>query len=639
MKQQSRRSTILSRVTAVVVGVLLVAFFYFSTTSREVISQQVQTIKEGPYPVSVAAGRVETGLVSLRTLTAYPEGLVAGATAESLSRDFADVNDDMLSRIDLIASRMPDDPDAQMLLARYHRLMNYQTHLIDLMEEQPIDSAAVSRLVKSRINPQIQLLLDTDTAILEESTAAVDDVYATVDNAIHTNILISYLFMGAVIVAIVLYLVVLNRRSRRETELRDRLEVAVADAQAANEAKSAFLANMSHDIRTPLNAILGLTAITRDHVDEPARVEECLNRIVISSEQLLGLINDVLDMSKIESGTIELTETPFHLPDLLKNLRTIIEPQAADKHQHLTLAAPGITHEYLVGDTMRINQIMLNLISNAIKYTPEGGHVSAIVEEVPLTELYAERNQMEAEEGQALSAAPASRWFDKRNFTALRITVTDDGIGMSPEFLERIFDAFERERNETTNFTQGTGLGMAITKKVVDIMGGSILVESAPDEGSTFRVVLPLQVAEDQLGAKPTERDAAERELTGRVLLVEDNEINCEIATELIGALGPTVEVAHDGVEAVERVKDVPAGYYKLVFMDWQMPRMNGIDATHAILTWEKETATPHTPIVAMTANAFNDDRNRALAAGMDGFLTKPINLKELRKVLQDYLA
>lgn len=779
-KQRNRRSTILSRVTAAVVCVLLIVFFYFSASSRTLINDQVQSIKDGPYPISVAAGRVETLLIRLKTITAYPEALFASQTAKSLQKDFAEVNLDMHEKIETIATLDPDNPDAQNLLRHYHRLMVYQAHLIALLTQPDMSADKVTQFIDSRINPQIDLLLKDDLNILHDSTQAVDDVYDTVNEAIHANILVSYIFMGAVAVSIVVYLFILNRKSHYEAALREQLEIAVDEARSANEAKTAFLANMSHDIRTPMNAIIGLTEITRAHLDEPARVDEYLNRITISSEHLLGLINDVLDMSKIESGIVELNETSFSLPNMLSSLYTIVEPQRRAKHLTVVMNIRGIAHETLIGDTMRINQVLLNITGNAIKYTPDGGRIDILVEEVPLDVLYEHRDSMMAAEHSAIETQPeeqpALRWFDRNDYTTLRITVTDNGIGMSEEFLTRIFNTFERERNETTNFTQGTGLGMAITKHVLDIMGGAITVKSVLNEGSTFQVVLPVKIDKkatlpalnDQTDESPvrilladddeatrenalaeaeslgielvavasgeeaitaaqeatdrgcsfdayifdwvmtgidgmetarhifeaqgegeivylatfnpgnvesqarrtgltdfitkplfasrlqsvadrvrgqestTEEDDSEataHKLEGRVLLVEDNEINCEIATELISSFGPTVEVAYNGQEAVERVKSVEAGYYQLIFMDWQMPRMNGIDATHAILEYEQETGIEHTPIVAMTANAFNDDRNRALAAGMDGFLAKPINLTELKQNLEKYLG
>ena len=778
-KEQSRNSTILSRVTAAVVCALLVVFFYLTTTNLALINTQVQSIKEGPYPVSVAAGRVETLLVSLHTLTAYPEALVASETAQSLQNDFAEVNRDMHERIEVIAKLSPDNPEAQNLLKRYHRLMTYQAHLIVLLQQPNVDMEAIERFIDSRVNPQIELLLTSDLSILDESTQAVNDVYDTVSQATRTNIFVSCALMGAVLFSIVVYLIILNRKNRHEAALREQREVAVEQARTANEAKTAFLANMSHDIRTPMNAIIGLTSITRAHINEPERVEECLNRIIISSEHLLGLINDVLDMSKIESGTIELTESPFSLPEMLTNLYTIVEPQRRAKHLTMAMNIRGVSHEALIGDAMRINQVLLNITSNAIKYTPDGGHVSIFVEEVPLATLAEPCDSGllgDEDAAEAIDRSRPGRRFEDGRYTAMRITVSDDGIGMNEEFLERIFDAFERERNETTNFTQGTGLGMAITKRIVDMMGGSISVESAVNEGSTFQVVLPLKldanatsahelqgqrlakplrilladddeqaridavaeaaalgiemvavssgeeavhvaaeardsahpfdayivdwvmvgtdgvetarrILDDQEDAAPvylaaydpvnveaharragvtdfvtkplftsrlrtiadrlrgqespvapaTDQDPDEP-LEGRVLLVEDNEINCEIAIELITSFGPTVDVARDGLEAVERIKAVEPGYYRLIFMDWQMPRMNGIDATHAILDYEEQSGIMHTPIVAMTANAFNDDRARALAAGMDDFMTKPINLAELKQNLQRYL-
>lgn len=785
--KRTHRSTILSRIVAVVICVLLVLFLIVSVGSRDQVNAELEEMKEGPYPVSVAAGHIETLLVSLKTLTAYPDVLFSDATAESLRKNFFEVNQSALASLDVISEHPLDETGDQIanLRKQYRRLMTYQSLLISMITKTDTSSAQITDFVESRINPQIDLLLESDLEVLEASTQAVEDTYNSVTDTIHTNMLISYVFMAAVVLAVAAYLIILNKKTRLEAKLRDQLNAALVEAQAASEAKSAFLANMSHDLRTPMNAIIGLTSITRSHMNEPKRVEECLNRIIISSEHLLGLIDDVLDMSKIESGHIDLNETDFSLPSMLTNLYMVVEPQRREKHQMMHMNIRDISHENLHGDSMRLAQVFINLTGNAIKYTPEGGYVNVMVEEVPLKTLYGLRNS-ELLNGDGIvtvigeiQAAPR---FDENEYTALQITVSDNGIGMSKEFLSHIFDAFERERNETTNFTQGTGLGMAITKKIVDAMGGHIHVESTVGRGSTFQVTLPIRIADrsddeersaaqadameaghtirllladdekearenalaeaERLGiemvavasgaeaiaavknassqgrsfdgyiidwimtdidgietarrildidgttecslylaaydpanieeqaravgvhnfvAKPLftsrlqeivkalhdefKEEAAPQEsaeptkLHGRVLLVEDNEINCEIATELISEFGPTVEVARDGLEAFERIQEVEPGYYGLIFMDWQMPRMNGIEATRAIVAYEKERGIPHTPIVAMTANAFTEDREATAEAGMDGFMAKPINLGELKENLIKYFA
>lgn len=784
--KRTHRSTILSRVVAVIICVLLVLFLAASIGSRDQVNAELEEMKEGPYPVSVAAGHIETLLVSLKTLTAYPDVLFSDATAASLRKNFAEINQSALANLEVISAHPLDEAGDQVMNLRkqYRRLMTYQSLLLSMIMKADTSSAEVTDFVHSHIDPQIELLLKSDLEVLEASTQAVEDTYNSVTDTIHANMLISYIFMAAVVLAVAAYLIILNKKTRLEAKLREQLNTALVEAQAASEAKSAFLANMSHDLRTPMNAIIGLTSITRSHMDDPKRVEECLNRIIISSEHLLGLIDDVLDMSKIESGHIDLNEVDFSLPSMLTNLYMVVEPQRREKHQMMRMNIRNISNEDLYGDSMRLTQVLINLTGNAIKYTPEGGYVNVMIEEVPLATLYELRNAELLDGDNAVTVIgeiQAAPHFDENEYTALQITVSDNGIGMSKEFLSHIFDAFERERNETTNFTQGTGLGMAITKKIVDAMNGHIHIDSTVGQGSTFQVTLPIRVAneggEEKLTARTNvvksghtvrilltddEKEARENalaeaermgielvavasgtealtavhnassqgrpfdgyiidwvmtgmdgietarrildndgvtecslylaaydptnieeqaraigvhnfvakplftsrlqeivaalrneseeevapaesaepaQLHGRVLLVEDNEINCEIATELISEFGPTVEVARDGLEAFERVQEAEPGYYGLIFMDWQMPRMNGIEATRAIVAYEKEQSIPHTPIVAMTANAFTEDREATAEAGMDGFMAKPINLGELKENLTKYFA
>lgn len=790
VRKQTRRSTILSRIVAGVICVLLVLLLCEIVASRDLVDSELEEMKEGPYPVSVAAGHVETLLVSLKTLTAYPDVLFSEPKAEDLRAKFAEVNQGTMSNLDVIVQHPLDGDGKQVanLQKQYRRLVTYQSLLISMIGNADASSVQIKEFIDSRINPQIDLLLQIDLEILDASTQAVETTYHNVTETIHASMIATYLFMTAVVVAVVVYLIILNGRARREAVLMEKLNAALVEAQAASEAKSAFLANVSHDLRTPMNAIIGLTSIMRAHSDDPKRVEECLGRITVSSNHLLSLIDDVLDMNKIESGRIDLVETDFSLPEMLSNLYMILEPQRRAKHQIMHMNIRNIVHENLRGDDIRLNQMLSNLTSNAIKYTPDGGRVDMMVEEVPLSVLYGLRNADLLEAGNSvtvLGEMEAAPHYDERDHVALQVTVADNGIGMSPEFLAHIFDAFERERNETTNFTQGTGLGMAITKKIVDAMGGHIRIESTLGKGSVFQATLPvgivaadenetdgttyddpdrvtvaghtvrLLLADDEAHARTNALEEAKRmgihlEVTasgaealavakaasskgrafdgyiidwvmdgidgvetarrlldidgvtedmvylaaydpanvgdrareigvtnfitkplfvsrlramiaelqngpseeaarnpedaatkfeGRVLLVEDNEINCEIATELISDFGPEVDVARDGVEAMERMKNVDAGHYRLIFMDLQMPRMNGIEATREIIAYEKEQGIPHTPIVAMTANAFVEDRRATVEAGMDGFMAKPINLAELRENITKYFA
>ncbi len=446
---------------------------------------------------------------------------------------------------------------------------------------------------------------------------------------------------------------------------REALSDALISAERANSAKTTFLNNMSHDIRTPMNAIVGFTALAVTHIDEKDRVKEYLERITVSSQHLLSLINDVLDMSRIESGKLTLEEEQVHLPEIIENLQTIAQPNIAEKQQELIVRTEGIIHQDILTDKLRLNQILLNILSNAIKFTPAGGRISLHVSEQSL---------------------PASD--DGEDRAEYEFRIRDNGIGMSREFLKVIFDAFARERNSTVSGIQGTGLGMAITKNIVDMMGGTIRVESEEGKGSEFIVDLPCRIvkASDSRAAagadiRPAEeghgtgkqtasdsdrtdtpRKTSGRETPGRmtsdrkdgaasepasgpaydfsgkrVLLAEDNIVNQMIAVAVLKDAGLMVDVAEDGLQAVERIKAEPAGTYQVILMDIQMPNMDGYEAARQIRALE-DPAKADIPILAVTANAFEEDKKTALAAGMNGHLAKPYDIPMMLKTLADIL-
>jgi len=407
------------------------------------------------------------------------------------------------------------------------------------------------------------------------------------------------------------YIVVLSDRTG-ERAINQALENALEVAKSANAAKSNFLANISHDIRTPMNAIIGFAALLERNVELPDKAREYTRKIAFSGRHLLGLINDILDMSKIESGQTTLHITEFNPEELLEEICTIVIPQAGAKDQTFELKTGDKLPKKLLGDRTRLSQILLNLLSNAIKYTQPEGTI-------------------------CLSAEGMESAI--RRHVHLRFVVADNGYGMSDNFVKTIFEPFSRESTESTREIQGTGLGMAITKNIVDLMGGTIFVESAPGQGSTFTVNLELQVPEEKQeeGTDIRESDggaAVELSMKGlHILAAEDNALNAEILTELLGMEGAECELAVNGQEAVEKFRNSVPGEFDLIFMDIQMPVMDGYEATRCIRACNHPDA-GKIPIIAMTANAFEEDVRKALEAGMNEHTAKPVGVEKLKTIV-----
>ena len=399
---------------------------------------------------------------------------------------------------------------------------------------------------------------------------------------------------------------------RQEQRQRSELSAALAAAERANAAKSDFLSTMSHDIRTPLNAIMGMTGIAEAHLGERERVADCLQKISVSSKHLLSLVNDILDMSKIEQGKVTLNRGRVSLPELTEQLCVMMEPQARSAGLQFQVRTGAVAHAYFYSDALRISQVLINLLGNAIKFTPEGGRVEFLTEELPP---------------------------ERAGNARYRFTVRDTGIGMAEDFIGRIFEPFTRSREAAR--IAGTGLGLSISKALVDLMGGSIAVESRPGEGSAFRVELEFEPAEGGADGAPgggRGPDRTSRPFAGRRFLVaEDNAINAEILCELLGVYGAAAEVKTDGAQAVEAFREAPMGTYDAVLMDIQMPELNGYEATRAIRGLDRPDAAS-IPIVAMTANAFAEDVQAALDAGMNAHVAKPLDAAALQAALDRLL-
>ncbi|MDR1700007.1 MAG: response regulator, partial [Lachnoclostridium sp.] len=404
-------------------------------------------------------------------------------------------------------------------------------------------------------------------------------------------------------------------------EKNRQLETAIFESNEANRAKSIFLSNMSHDIRTPLNGIIGMTAIAFGKTDDPKKLSDCLRKIDRSSRHLQTLINDVLDMSKIESGKLFLNTVDIYLPEFTKGLINMIGPQAKSKEQKLNISTLSVTHRYIQGDPLRLNQLFINILSNSVKFTPVGGDIGLTIKELPC---------------------------EREGFARFEFTCYDTGIGMSEEYLQHIFESFSREKDSRIDKTEGSGLGLSITKKIVDMMEGDIRVVSEKNKGTTFIVTLEFPISEMEVisnaEAQREEEKKKEAQRDGmpldgiRVLMAEDNELNTEIAVEILSASGILIDCASDGKEAVERFNQSAPSTYAVILMDMQMPVMTGCEAATAIRKLSHPDAKT-IPIIAMTANAFEEDIREALAAGMDAHIAKPVDFETLKTVISKFLS
>lgn len=431
-------------------------------------------------------------------------------------------------------------------------------------------------------------------------------------------LLVSSIFVAVILLTILKLLLKARkaeaaaRKAANDTqELNAKLQIAAENAESANRAKSTFLFNMSHDIRTPMNAIIGYADLASRHLDDPAKLEKYMENIQVCGQNLLMLLNNVLDLARIEN---DKTEMEYSVSDVDKDFRNCIamfRNQADSKGQTLTVTAQ-LPYPYIYADIPHLTEVCTNLVSNAVKYTGAGGTIRCGITQKP---------------------------GEKEGWCDTVVTVADNGIGMSQEFQKHIFEPFERERTSTVSKVEGSGIGMGIVKKLVGLMGGTVEVESKIGVGSTFTVTIPCRIAsEDEIQAKREINPSDQKCLCGtRILLTEDNDLNAEIATELLQEEGCTVDRAKDGVECVDMLEKAANGTYQLILMDVQMPVMNGYDATKKIRRMD-DPQKANIPIVAMTANAFSEDKQVALDAGMNDHIAKPINMSVLVPTLRKYL-
>ena len=744
LKNKLNRYQKLAKVMAVFLLILLAGYYIISVSYTNSIIGGLENIKEHPFPVAIAAGKMETNSRELRLTV---ERLCTDRTIDTLDevkRGLAENQGSSNQALETIVSLyLTDPPAAVKLKEQYNDMLEQQEYLIELCEQDGVSDETVMLYVKENIIP---LLDEIDTALeilIHNAILMFDTLYLQSLSYKQIMFILTTVLISVIVVTLLLYRYVLSKREVEAVALQKQIAVA---AQAANDAKSQFLSSISHDIRTPMNAIIGMTTIASTRWEDKERVKDCLNKIATSSRHLLGLINDVLDMSKIENGKFTINKEPVCLSDFMHDFISIIQPQVKAKHLELDLSILGIEDEIVITDSLRLHQIMQNIMSNAIKFTRENGKISLRMEQAP---------------------------YDREGYSLYVFRFSDNGIGMSEEFQKVIFQPFERAATSTVSKTEGTGLGMSITKSIVDLMGGSISVTSRLNEGTTFTVSLPMQkeqqkecIATDLLKdlrclivdddrdvcentvlllkeigmhsewvlngadavvyvesahkrhldynavildwqmpdmdgietarrirnkvgdtlpiiilsaydwteiedearevgitaflAKPlfksrlyeTMRNTlmptpdtqmeqngliAHDKASGRILLVEDNTLNAEIAQTLLTDYGLHVDVASDGNEALEFFR-ADTNKYDIIFMDVQMPVMDGYHATAAIRDLEsKNSKHSHTVIIGMSANAFKEDVDKALACGMDDYITKPIDIKKLQNLLRKF--
>ena len=466
-------------------------------------------------------------------------------------------------------------------------------------------------------------LKDMPSGMLTSALAIYDSTAdkITFSDFVKDNMLAFFLAAGFLALSIIIIILVLLRKARKAEisakhaanntqKLNDKLEIALKKAEDASLAKTCFLNNMSHDIRTPMNVILGYAQLMESELDGKDMPEtlEHLEKLQQSGNLLLSIINNVLDMARIESGRMELDENYCRIEDVRKSLFAVFDEKARKKDiaLHYTM---NVEHEHILTDVTKVKEIFVNILSNAIKYTPAGGSVMMSVDELPC---------------------------DEPGYMIVRNRVSDTGIGMSQEYMTKIFDAFTREHNTTKSKIAGTGLGMSIVKKYVELLGGTIDVESEPGKGSTFTVTLKHRIADESYYVKRhiEEPGTGSEILEGRnILLAEDNDMNAEIAEAILERAGLKIERVENGIQCVNRIMEMPAGTYDMILMDIQMPKMNGYKATQTIRHLpDKDKAC--IPIIAMTANAFEEDKRDAITAGMNGHIAKPIQVDKLLSML-----
>lgn len=532
-------------------------------------------------------------------------GIVRGATQRLIKQEMnGSPNDELVHYLDGLVSELATGEGENDLTALPDE--TYQMLMAQMRKEW---KALKEEIIKVREGQDSQQLFFMSEEYFELANQAVTAAEQYSEECVKNSIgILVCLNIGFIFLGIFFWIT----RSRQEKIQRE-LEIS----EHANHAKSEFFSRMSHEIRTPMNGIIGMAAIAKKSADDPKRTAECLDKIELSAGYLMSLLNDVLDMSRIESGKMELEYKVFNLTEIFDRISVMFKEKAEERNIKLELLYDTVTVTRVVGDSLRISQVLVNLVSNALKFTPPGGTVTLNVQE-------------------------KSKSKEK---ISLEFTVTDTGIGISEEFQARIFDPFEQEESYTARQYGGTGLGLAICQNFVHIMGGDIAVHSKIGEGAAFTVTLTLLLpgpedAKERAGSAVTQNQGGQviPDLEGmRILLAEDNELNAEIVTEILGECNAYVEKTANGKEAVDKFKESPEGTFALILMDIQMPVMDGLEACRSIRAMDRADA-KEICMIGLSANAFKEDVDRAMECGMNGYLCKPIELGQLYQTMNMFI-
>lgn len=593
--------------SAIIICVFAVLFAVVSIYSANSIRVDTQDMYDHPYTVTNTARDMRSRLLDMKRfsvifLTTSFEN--KDEVHELFEERYALQNES----IDTIYSHYLGPVEhVDALRSAMDELITVQDAAIQFMDQRSNDQ--LLQYINEYVYPSYDLVGSCLDVIIGRSDFNIRSLTAAAKRTSVVSIATAFLLTVLIVI-----LTVRTNKSERKM-IQDTL-ISLSLVQNANDAKRQFLSRMSHEMRTPMNVIIGMAAIASMHMEDRSRVEDCLSKISFSSHHLLSLINDVLDMSKIEEGKMIINHEPFRLKQLTDSMYSMAHSQIKGQNKRFECDVQGVEDQTLIGDFTRVNQILLNLLSNAIKFTPKGGRIRLEIRQL-------------------------SR---DKNTSRLQFTVSDTGIGMSEEFLDRLFLPFEQADSKIAQEYGGTGLGMAITHNLVKLLGGTIAVKSKLDEGTVYTVELPFGLPQEaappafncEISYQETYASHPVSLSGKRFLLAEDNELNREIAIELLKMAGVETDWTENGKEAAERFLASPAGYYDLILMDIQMPVMDGYAAAREI-RGSSHSCAKTTPIIAMTANAFKEDVDSAYAAGMNGHIAKPFEVEKLYQTISDF--